>query len=150
MKPRLPPPVYVLLCGLAMWQTARYLPQLERQFAGQPLLAAGVLLLGLTLMGLAALPMFRHRTTINPMQPERASTLLTGGVFAVSRNPIYLGDLLVLLAYALWLGQPVNLLWLAAFVWLLNHFQIRAEEAALLRRFGDDYHQYCQRTRRWL
>lgn len=150
MKPLLPPPLYVLLCAVAMWQTAAQWPQLSWQFAGQSVIAAGVLLLGLALMGLAAQPMFARRTTLNPMQPARASTLLTTGVFALSRNPIYLGDLLVLLAYALWLGQPFNLLWLVAFVALLNRFQIRAEEAALSECFGEAYRQYCQRTRRWL
>ena len=150
MKPLLPPPLYVLLCAVAMWQTAAQWPQLSWQFAGQSAIAAGVLLLGLALMGWAALPMLRRRTTLNPMQPERASELITTGVFAYSRNPIYLGDALVLLAYALWLGQPLNGLWLLVFVWGLGRFQIRAEEAALSVRFGEAYRQYCQRTRRWL
>ena len=150
MKPLLPPPLYVLLCAVAMWQTAAQWPQLSWQFAAQSAIAAGVLLLGLALMGWAALPMLRRRTTLNPMQPERASELITTGVFAYSRNPIYLGDALVLLAYALWLGQPLNGLWLLVFVWGLGRFQIRAEEAALSVRFGEAYRQYCQRTRRWL
>ncbi len=67
-----------------------------------------------------------------------------------SRNPIYLGDALLLLAFALWLGQPLALLAPLLFVLLIDRGQIRAEERALQQLFGAEYRAYCARVRRWL
>ena len=94
--------------------------------------------------------MWRARTTVNPLRPERAAHLVTSGVFARSRNPIYLGDALILAALALGLGNWLNFLLLPAFVGLIGRFQIAPEERALQRLFGDQYRAYCARVRRWL
>ena len=100
----IPPPLVVALFGYAMWLLAGRLPFGQFAFAGQRPLAALVALAGLGLMALAAWTMWRARTTVNPLRPERAAHLVTSGVFARSRNPIYLGDLLILLALALAFG----------------------------------------------
>ena len=92
----IPPPLVVALFGYAMWLLAGRLPFGQFAFAGQRPLAALVALAGLGLMALAAWTMWRARTTVNPLRPERAAHLVTSGVFARSRNPIYLGDLLIL------------------------------------------------------
>jgi protein-S-isoprenylcysteine O-methyltransferase Ste14 len=99
---------------------------------------------------LAAMTFFAAKTTINPLRPARASTLVTTGVFSLSRNPIYLGDFLVLLALVVWFGNVINLLLLPLFVWFINRFQIAPEERALTGLFGDDYLLYCKNVRRWL
>ncbi len=113
--------------------------------------AAGVLLAaGLLLIGVAAISFVRARTTINPLRPSHASSLITTGLFGLSRNPIYLGDLLILAAYAVWLGQAINVVFLALFVCYINRFQIQPEEHALAHRFGERYADYCSRVRRWL
>lgn len=146
----LPPPVVVVLFAAAMWQLAEHLPLGGFAFAGQRPLAGLVLLAGLALMAAAAWTMFGARTTVNPLKPERASHLVTSGVFAFSRNPIYLGDALILAALALGLGNWLNFLLLPAFVGLIGRFQIAPEERALQRLFGDQYRAYCARVRRWL
>ena len=146
----IPPPLVVALFGYLMWLLAGRLAFGAFAFAGQRPLAALLLLAGLALMAAAAWTMFRARTTVNPLKPERATRLVTSGVFAVSRNPIYLGDALILLALAIGFGNAANFLLLPLFVWFIGRFQIRAEERALEQRFGADYRAYCARVRRWL
>jgi len=111
--------------------------------------------LGLFLLGaltcLAGVRYFRRaKTTVNPMKPESASALVASGIYRYSRNPMYLGFLLMLLGWALWLSNASALLLLPAFVLYMNRFQICPEERALLSLFGPDYMQYRARVRRWL
>ncbi|MHA6964848.1 S-isoprenylcysteine methyltransferase [Zobellella denitrificans] len=144
----LPPPgVVVLIAGL-MWLVRRWSGGLA--FAGQGWVALLVLAAGLALMAAAAWQLARAHTTVLPFHPEQASHLVTTGIFRRSRNPIYLGDLLLLLAWALWLGSLFNLLLLGLFVLYMNRVQIAAEERALARKFGPAYLGYCARVRRWL
>jgi len=112
--------------------------------------AVSAWLLGAALMLAAAWTMRQARTTLNPIQPERARQLVSHGLFARSRNPIYLADVLLLLGLLLWLGQVSGLLWIAAFALWIDRLQIPAEERALTQLFGDDYRAYRARVRRWL
>lgn len=145
-----PPPVVLALLAAAMWGIDRWLERGRISFAGQAPLAQALLAAGVGLMAAAAASMFAAHTTINPLTPSRASRLVTGGVFRFSRNPIYLGDLLILAALAVWLGQVANLALLPAFVAYLGRFQILPEERALTARFGAEYAAYRARVRRWI
>ena len=90
------------------------------------------------------------RTTVNPLAPRRARELVMHGVYRHTRNPMYLGMLLALAGWAVWLGNAAALPVLPAFVLVLNALQIRPEEAALRERFGEAYARYACRVRRWL
>ena len=89
-------------------------------------------------------------TTWLPSDPAGTTRLVTSGVFRFSRNPMYLGMLLVLLGLAFALSSPLALALTAPFVLYLNRFQIRPEERALSAAFGDGYRDYAERVRRWL
>ncbi|WP_019934259.1 methyltransferase family protein [Oceanimonas smirnovii] len=140
----LPPPAIATLVAGLMW----LLPERYGFWPGW--LAALPLLAGISLMLLAARELNRADTTLLPFTPERASSLVTTGVFAYSRNPIYLGDALLLLAWALWLQSWPALAGPVLFVAYMNRVQIAAEERALALRFGKAYTDYCNRVRRWL
>ena len=103
MKTLIPPPVVVAIFAGAMWLLARYVEPGRFSFSGQIVLAAALLAVAVALMFAAVLSFARARTTVNPMRPARASTLVTSGVFAWSRNPIYLGSMASLLGMSLWL-----------------------------------------------
>lgn len=133
-----------------MWGLSAWLDAGRIAFGWQIPVAIALLVAGVVLMAAAAASFVTARTTINPLKPSRASRLVTGGVFRLSRNPIYLGDLLALAAIAVWFGQAANIAWLAAFVWYIDRFQIRPEERALRSLFGTEYVAYCARVRRWL
>ena len=146
----IPPPLVLLLLGAALWTLDQWLPGLRFTGALLKPLAVVLLALGLLLFAVAAWAFVRHNTSINPMRPGGASNLITSGIYALSRNPIYLADLLLLAAYAAWLGSLLGPLVMAAFVGYINRFQITPEEHALRALFGHRYIDYCSRVRRWL
>lgn len=118
--------------------------------SGPGLLWGGGLLVGLGLV-LNVLGVSRFERTGTPVRPgSRSTRLSTSGVFAISRNPMYLGLVLALGGFGLGLGTLPGMLVPAAFVGLINRQFIRHEEALLLQQFGDDYLRYQARVGRWL
>lgn len=150
MQTRIPPPVIALLAALLeivvnlAWPSARVLPV--------PIAWAGGLLVGLAvIIVVAAVAQFvRARTTIDPHRPDRVSVLVTSGVFAITRNPMYLAMLLAIAGLALALRNPLALIGPILFVAYITAFQILPEERILRARFGAAYEEYCQRVRRWV
>ena len=100
---------------------------------------------------LAGVVAFRaNKTTVNPLDPGAASTVVSNGIYRYSRNPMYLGFLLALAAWAVYLSSVVAALFLPAFVAYMNRFQIQPEERMLLAKFGPAFSQYMQAVRRWV
>ncbi len=100
------------------------------------------------LLGLLA---FRaSQTTVNPLKPERASALVTSGVYRFTRNPIYVGMCFLLLAWAVYLSALLPFAGPLVFVLYITRFQIQPEELVLVQLFGEQYAQYTTRVRRWL
>ena len=114
-----------------------------------PFVAAGLVLIaaGAALMVLAVLQMVLARTTFIPRRNPAA--LVSGGVFAISRNPIYLGDALILSGVILFWGALFALPLVPAFMWLITRRYIRDEEMRLQAGFGPDYTAWAARTGRW-
>ena len=107
-----------------------------------------LVLAGLVLMGAAALQMVLARTTVIPRR--NPSALVTGGLFAWSRNPIYLADAIILTGAVLWLDAVLALPLIASFVWLIQTRFIRDEEARLTEAFGPEFDLWAARVRRWV
>jgi protein-S-isoprenylcysteine O-methyltransferase Ste14 len=154
LETKVPPPVWWLLAATAMWALDRWLPvqHLDPGLA-RPLravLAGAVALAGIALVGEAMIRFVRARTTVHPMHPEHASRLVVAGSYRYTRNPMYLGLLLLLAAWALWLGSLSVWLVLPPFVAVLTRLQIVPEERALATKFGEDYHAYRRTVPRWL
>jgi protein-S-isoprenylcysteine O-methyltransferase Ste14 len=117
-------------------------------FAWMMLSGGSLMLAALLLAAAALLTMRRHRTTVEPGQ--RPSTLVTGGVFGLTRNPIYVALVLLMAAIAL-MADAVWILVAAAVLWLLlDRIVIRAEERIVEEVFGEQYVAYKGRVRRWL
>jgi len=147
---KLPPLLVWLLFAALALGLATATPPARFSFAGQGLAAGALALLGLG-FALAGVWAFRQaKTTVNPLQPERASAVVSSGVYRLSRNPMYLGMALLLAALLLALGSLAALLCLPAFCAYLTQFQIKPEERALRLGLGDPFEAYLQRTRRWL
>lgn len=113
-----------------------------------PGLALAFLFLGLWLMATAAWAMYRRKTTVNPRGTPTA--LVNDGIFALSRNPIYLGDAAVLVAASLWLDTVLGFLVVAGFVWIIGKRFISVEETRLVATFGEQATEWFGRVRRWI
>jgi protein-S-isoprenylcysteine O-methyltransferase Ste14 len=149
---RIPPAVLVVAAAILMWLVAWALPALRLLVPRHVMIAIAIAiaLLG-ALIIVAGLIQFRHaRTTVNPMNPGSASSLVMKGIYTFSRNPMYLGFAMILLAWAVYLSHPVSLLVLPLFIWYMNRFQIIPEERALEALFGSEFNLYRERVRRWL
>lgn len=92
----------------------------------------------------------KHKTTLNPLIPEESTTLVTTGVFKLSRNPIYLSLLNLLIAFSIYLGSFLGLFIIPLFVIYMNLFQIVPEEKAMLKLYGKEFENYCLNVRRWI
>lgn len=125
-------------------------PPLSFRIPGRTVVALALAALGVG-SAIAGVIAFRDRhTTVNPLTPSASSAIVTGGIYRVSRNPMYLGFLLVLAGWGVYLSNAGTALLLPAFVAYLTRYQIKPEERALLAKFGTEYAQYMSRVRRWL
>ncbi|MCA6063358.1 methyltransferase family protein [Thalassolituus marinus] len=150
LEHKVPPPLVALICALLMWQLSSLGWQWQSADAVRYGLVA-VLVTCAVVCDMGGLTAFlRRRTTINPLNIRKASTLVTSGVYQVTRNPMYLGLALLLCAWWLWLQSISAAAGVIAFVVYITRFQIVPEERVLLELFGEEYSDYCRQVRRWL
>jgi protein-S-isoprenylcysteine O-methyltransferase Ste14 len=110
----------------------------------------GLVGLGMLVMVLGMLAFRRAKTTINPVKIGAASSIVTGGVYRYTRNPMYVGLTLMLLGLAVHIAVPFVLVGPVIFVFYITRFQIIPEERVLTSKFGEEYRKYQERVRRWL
>lgn len=146
---RLPPLPLTFVFALIMWGINLILP-LHFDFTGQAMIASFFLILGLIFIVPAALSFFKEKTTVDPRTPEKSNKLVVTGLYKISRNPMYVGMFLCLLALSIAQGNILSVLISISFVLYLTRFQIKPEERFLTEKFGDQYLQYCEQVRRWL
>jgi protein-S-isoprenylcysteine O-methyltransferase Ste14 len=147
---KVPPLALAALLAAAMGLVARLSPALTFAFPGRGA-ATFVLATAGVFICLAGVVAFRRsRTTVDPTSPETSSTLVVSGLYRQSRNPMYVGFLSVLAAWACHLSNPLAFVALPVFVGYLNRFQIAPEEQALRAKFGGAYAEYEKTVRRWL
>ena len=92
----------------------------------------------------------KAKTTINPTKPEKTRYLVSGGIYQVTRNPMYLGMLLILVAAIFKVNNYVGFIAIPFFVCYITKFQIKPEERVIERIFGKEYVNYKNKVRRWL
>lgn len=149
MKFWIPPVLVMAIFGGLMYVLARFLPFGSFNFFGRQELAYLLFGIGFLVILLSLIQFGRKQTTTDPLRLEKANSLVSNGIYKYSRNPMYLGMLLFLLAFGLMLGNAFNTLLAAGFVSYMNHFQIKQEEEVLQKKFGKEYSIYCKLTRRW-
>ena len=150
LETRVPPPVVMLLAAVLIWALRRAFPDMGVFIPGRRAIYWTLLALGLLVAAAGVVSFRRARTTVNPMKPDTASALVTGGVYRITRNPMYLGDVLILAAVAVFFSNPLGIAGILLFVFWMNALQIPAEERALRARFGEAFEAYCSRVRRWI
>ena len=142
---KIPPVAVALITAAGMWFAAWAVPDFAFSFPGHEVVSGMVAGLGgfIALWGVVAFR--RAGTTVNPMKPGSSSALVEAGIYSVTRNPMYLGVLLVLLAWAIYLAHALTVLFLPGFVWYMNRYQIEPEERALTSLFGPEFTAYAAR-----
>lgn len=147
---KIPPLVIFFIFVVLMWLIAIAVPSAGFSLPAKNLLAAGFAAFGGIFAGAAIFSFFRARTTVHPSYPSKSTALVSTGVYAITRNPMYLAILFVLIGWAAYLTNLATLILLPLFIAYLNRFQIVPEERALISIFAVDYEIYCKRVRRWL
>ncbi len=150
MELRIPPLVLAVVMGVLMWLLAKYLPVIEVDGVFAGIVCVCFAIGGVSCIVGGVMQFRALRTTVNPTRPDQAATLVTGGIYAHTCNPMYVGMTLLLLGWSVWLGSVHALGLPVAFVLYLNRFQIVPDEKALHARFGTEFLAYRRRVRRWL
>ncbi|MEM9279481.1 MAG: isoprenylcysteine carboxylmethyltransferase family protein [Pseudomonadota bacterium] len=150
MRLLIPPPVQALICAGLIWFLSGMLPQLAFEFPWQERVAIALVALGLAIDFSSIRLFVRADTTINPYTPDKSETLVTNGIYKYTRNPMYVGMVIFLTAFGLWIGNWMFLPLTGLFIWYITKFQIVPEEEVLQEKFGDDYSEYRHKVRRWI
>ena len=147
---KVPPPAAALLVAVAMWLVASRTDALSFALPERRALSMVLAALGVAVSAAGTWSFLRARTTVNPTRPEAASSLVATGIFRFTRNPMYLGLLLVLAGWAAHLANAASLAGPLLFALYITRFQILPEERVLAAKFGPDFEAYTLRTRRWI
>ena len=146
MKTKIPPPIVTLVSALLIFFSKELFPNYT--FDYQSTLSIGIFISGLLIL-ISAVSLFKKKeTTVNPMSPEKASSLVVDGVFKYTRNPMYLGMSVVLLSISIQFNLMGGLLIVCLFVAYITAFQIIPEEEAMEENFGEEYLSFKRSTRR--
>ncbi|MFH4574028.1 isoprenylcysteine carboxylmethyltransferase family protein [Vibrio diabolicus] len=147
---KVPPVAVFLLVILLMYGMTVLVPSLNISVPFVEVVVGGLTLLS-GYMGIAGVYEFHKvKTTVNPVKPDTASSVVRTGVFAFSRNPMYMALLLLIIAIGLWWQHLSVVLCSVVFVSYMNRFQIKPEERVLERLFGEEYVDYKNHVRRWI
>jgi len=146
---KVPPPAVALVTAVLMWLVSRAAAALAFEFPAGNILAIGLAAAGIIIAVAGVLTFRRARTTLNPTKPESSSSLVSWGIYRVTRNPMYLGLLLELTGWAIFLSNWLAFVFLPVFIVYIHRFQIVPEERVLTSLFGGEFVAYQSRVRRW-
>ena len=150
LETKIPPVVVFIIAALLMWLVSKYTPAIDLPELVGWLMILTFLLFG-AIMGLSGVFSFlKKETTVDPMNPDKATSLVDTGVYKISRNPMYLALTLVLIAFAIYLKSLWALPVVLLFMVYMTRFQIFPEERAMMKQFGEEYSDYMNRVRRWI
>ena len=148
MDNKVPPPIVTFICGLAIYFSKSFFNEFFSY--SNNIISLFLLILGLVVF-LSAVKSFRkQKTTVNPLEPKQASSLVTSGIFKFSRNPMYLGMLIILLSLSCKFNLIGGMIISLFFYIFITKFQIIPEEAAMNELFGNEFIDYSKKTRRWI
>ena len=147
---KVPPVAQVIITAAAMYGVSKMVPALTFSLNGSTALAVGLGVMGMSLGVMGVTQFRRAQTTPNPQALEKVSSLVTSGIYRYSRNPMYLGLVLILLGWAFYLSHFLAFVLLPVFILYMTRFQIQPEEQMMARKFGKTYQAYLNKVRRWI
>ena len=150
MKLKIPPPLQGLVAAVIIWVLNQFFPAMGVSLPLQKIIALLLMICGLSIDLVSVVAFFKAKTTVNPLSPHNTKHLVVSGLYCISRNPMYLGMLLILTGWVLWIGNMLGLFALLLFVVSITYLQIKPEERVLEEKFGATYTDYKERVRRWI
>ena len=150
MKLLIPPPIQALLSAIMMCLISRYFTHANFSLNGINIFALIFLIIAVIIIILSMYKFRKIKTTISPLRPNKTSSLVKSGIYEYTRNPMYLGLLLMLFSIALFLKNFISFLIIPLFILFITKNQILPEEEALENIFGEEYKNYKNKVRRWI
>ncbi len=144
------PPVQMIISVALMYTVAQLLPVSATLLEYKWFISGFLLIIGLFFVLAGEVSFHLAKTTGNPEKPETVSSLVISGIYHITRNPMYVGLLFLLLSWAAWLGSLFSVFIIVFFQQYMTRFQIIPEERALTTLFAEQYRDYCKKVRRWL
>ena len=145
-----PPPLVLFATAILMWLVAMFTTFARIEIPSRTLIGAVLFATGV-LIDLVGLLQFRRAgTTFNPIKVDTTSRLVTTGLYRLSRNPMYVGQLLIVVAWAVYLQNVLSMFLVPVFILWIELFQIVPEERVLETKFGETFRRYARDVRRWI
>lgn len=147
---KIPPPAQFVITAAAMFAVSKIISSLQFSLTGSTALGIGLGVIGLSSGIMGVMQFKKAQTTPNPKEIDKATSLVTGGIYQYTRNPMYLGLTLILLGWALYLSHFLTFILIPIFMMYIARFQIQPEERMMAKKFGKVYQAYVSKVRRWL
>lgn len=154
LETRIPPPLVALIFALILWGLANttFGLSFDDLLNTTVRISLSILLLvigaGFSILGVVSFK--KAKTTVNPLKPQQASTLVNSGIYQITRNPMYVGFVFFLIALSIFLNSFLFIVLAPLFMLYITYFQIIPEERALETLFSEHYLHYKKTVRRWL
>ena len=150
LENKIPPPLVALIFAIIMWWLSSFSTAGNLNPVTRLVLSSLIVVVAIFFCLSGIISFRRAKTTVNPLKPETASSLVNSGIYRISRNPMYVGLALFLVSLSVYLSSPLSILGVIGFILYINEYQIKPEERALMDIFGAEFSIYKSKVRRWL
>ena len=145
---KIPPPILVFILVISNYFSSQKIHLII--LPNRTLISILILLIGILILINPIFKFIRSKTTIDPIKFKRVNKLITSGIYKYSRNPMYLGFLIIVISTSIFYLNIYSITTPFFFYFWINRFQIKREEIFLTEKFGKEYLQYKTKTRRWI
>ena len=145
---KIPPPLLVLILVISNYFSSKKIDVIP--IPNQDLVSIVIFLIGILILIIPVSKFIKSKTTIDPIKFKKVNKLVTSGIYKYSRNPMYLGLLMILTSSSIFYLNIYSITTPFFFYWWITKFQIKREEIFLTDKFGKEYLSYKTKTRRWI
>ena len=142
---KIPPPIVTIVILSII-----YLFDVNEYNLNTDIISIVILFIGIIFIISAVIQFVDRKTTVNPTKPYKTTTLVITGTYKITRNPMYLGMLLIIISFAFYKTSIISLILIPIFIFYINKFQIEPEEYEMRKKFGKEYEDYCKKVDRWI
>lgn len=145
---KIPPPILVLILVSSNYFSSKKIDLIH--LSNQDLISIIILLIGILIFSNPIFKFIKSKTTIDPIKFKKVNKLIISGIYKYSRNPMYLGLLMIVISTSIFYLNIFSITTPFLFYFWINRFQIKKEEIFLTEKFGEEYISYKIKTRRWI